>query len=88
VEGWISRAIVGNKPWDAMSKATGLAIGGRVYHESYDDQWYSYLLAARSKGISGYQFRAPGEWFSELYAAYHSGKLKDTHPSAGWLSAL
>ncbi len=88
VEAWISMAAVGNDPWASMSSATRLAIGGRVYQESYIDSWTSYELAARSKGITGYQFRAPGEWFSELYAAYHSGKLKDTHPSAGWLSTL
>jgi len=88
VEGWLAQATVGNKPWDSMSKAQRLAINGRVYHESYNFRWYSYLLSARSKGITGYQFRAPAEWFSELYAAYHSGKLKDTHPSAGWLSGL
>ncbi len=88
VEAWISMAAVGNDPWGSMSSATKLAIGGRVYQESYADSWTSYELAARSKGITGYQFRAPGEWFSELYAAYHSGKLKDSHPSAGWLAGL
>ena len=88
VEGWIAQATVGNDPWGSMSTAQKIAINGRVYHESYNFRWYSYLLSARSKGITGYQFRAPGEWFSELYAAYHSGKLKDTHPSAGWLSGL
>ena len=48
----------------------------------------SYDLGERGKGITGYQFRAPGEWFAEIYAAYHSGKLKDGHPAAGWLKDL
>ena len=40
------------------------------------------------KGITGYQFRAPGEWFSELYAAWKRGKLKPSHPAVAWLSKL
>jgi hypothetical protein len=71
-----------------MAQAKKLAIDGVIYQESYPNDWKSYLMAARSKGITGYQFRAPGEWFCELYAAYHSGKLKPGHPSEGWLSNL
>jgi len=59
VEAWISMAAVGNDPWASMSSATKLAIGGRVYQESYADSWTSYELSARSKGITGYQFRQP-----------------------------
>ncbi len=43
-----------------------------------------YDPGARARAISTYQFRSPYEWFSELYAAYHSKKLKDTHPSVAW----
>jgi len=75
-------------PWSSMAQAKKLEIGGVIYQESYENDWKSYLLAARSKGITGYQFRAPGEWFCELYAAYHSGKLKPGHPSEGWLENL
>ena len=59
-----------------------------IFHEAYAQDWVSYLAAARKKGMTGYQFRAPGEWFAELYACFHSGKLKKTHPSAKWLSKL
>lgn len=84
----IDMAGVGNNPWASMSVATRLAIGGIVYHESYLNHWSSYKLAARSQAITGYQFRAPGEWFSELYAAFQAKKLKPAHPAYGWLSAL
>ena len=45
----------------------------------------SYDLSARKQAITGYQFRAPAEWFSELYAAYHCDKLQDGHPAMTWL---
>jgi hypothetical protein len=38
--------------------------------------------------MTGYQFRAPGEWFAELYAAYRMDKLQSSHPAVGWLSKL
>jgi hypothetical protein len=78
-----------NDPWASATIAAKLNIAGRVYHESYDGgSWSSYAFAARKQAISGYQFRAPGEWFSELYAAYHSKKLKDQHPAVAWLKTL
>jgi hypothetical protein len=72
--------------WDGTGSKKA-AIGGRVYQLAYKTpKWVSYELAARSKGIHGYQFRAPGEWFAELYAAYYSGMLKPEHPSVkAWL---
>jgi hypothetical protein len=88
VRAHIDMASVGNNPWASMSLATKLAIDGVVYQESYANNWHSYQFSERSKAITGYQFRAPGEWFSELYAAYHSGKLKPSHPAVSWLEAL
>ena len=76
-------------PWQSGAIVKQIAIGTRVYQEAYNDgRWYSYELAARSQGITAYQFRAPGEWFAELYAAHFANKLKPEHPAMAWLSAV
>lgn len=86
VDEWCAK-VMGLRLWWDGSGSKAVAINGRVYQLAYDTpKWVSYLLAARSKGIHGYQFRAPGEWFAELYAAYYSGMLKPEHPSVkDWL---
>ena len=72
----------GKGVWSSKgSVASSVQVGGRVYQESYAGKWNSYDLAARQKGISSYQFRADGEWFAELYAAYNLGKLPENHPN-------
>lgn len=86
---YVDDAKVDRKPWSSASVASRLNIGGTVYHESYKYNWSGYAFSARSRGITGYQFRAPGEWFSEVYAAYKSDKLKDNHPAVkAWLKDL
>jgi hypothetical protein len=87
VDQWHTKATAQNVWW-RQSDCDDITIGGLIYHEAYDQDWVSYLATARKKGLTGYQFRAPGEWFAELYAAYRSGKLKDNHPSVAWLSKL
>jgi hypothetical protein len=74
--------------WSSQSKSESATLDGRVYQESYPNTWTSYKAEARKRGITGYQFRAPGEWFCELYAAWKRGKLKDEHPAVGWLKKL
>ena len=71
-----------------QSDCDAIKIGDRVYHEAYARTWVSYLASARNQALTGYQFRAPGEWFAELYAGYRSGKLKPEHPSMDWLKKL
>jgi hypothetical protein len=77
-----------NGLWWKAGLSKQLAIGGKVYQEAYKNQWVSYNYAARSQGITGYQFRAPAEWFAELYAAYFSKKLNKNHPAVSWLKNL
>lgn len=75
--------------WERQSDAEEIAIDKKtVYHEAYPREWVSYLLAARKKGLTGYQFRAPAEWFAELYAGYKSNKLGPKHPARDWLKKL
>ena len=74
--------------WSNQSLAEKATMGPRIYQEAYPNTWVSYLADARKRGITGYQFRAPGEWFAELYAAWKLGKLKNDHPAVAWLSKL
>lgn len=77
---FVDRARVGNSPWSSAAIADECAIGEYTYVESEDRNWARYLTSRRKLGVSGYQFRGPAEWFSELYAAFHSGRLPDNHP--------
>ncbi len=87
-EEWCDAVRLDKELWEYGSETKKRAIGGRVYHEAYANDWVSYDLSARTKGITGYQFRAPGEWLAELYGAYHTQKLPDTHPAVAWLETL
>ena len=48
-----------------------LAVKGRFYQRAYVGRWYSFQVSAKSNRVSAYQWRAPGEWFAEVYAAYY-----------------
>jgi hypothetical protein len=87
-EEWCSKVVEDYKLWWKGGECAGVAIDGRIYQQAYADQWYSYALAARKQGITGYQFRSPSEWFAELYAAFYSRKLKEVHPAVSWLKEL
>jgi len=76
-----------DQPWQNASGG-GVPVDGRIYQESYGGVWASYRVDARSRAVSQYQFRAPGEWFAEAYAAYYdprgvySGELLDRRDPA------
>jgi hypothetical protein len=58
---------------------------GRVYQEAYASKWWSYDSKARTRKVSDYQFRAPQEWFAEIYAAYYLGSLDDEGQDHAWM---
>jgi hypothetical protein len=61
---------------DATPWKTPRPVGDTVYHFTYN-KWYSYSKQARDAvTVRDYQWRAPGEWFAELYAASWITKKK------------
>ena len=74
--------------WDkGKAGANNHAVGTKVYQESYAGKWVSYDVDARSHEVSDYQFRAAGEWFAEIYAAYYQKLLPPSHVDAKWFKA-
>jgi hypothetical protein len=86
-EKWFKLATAANV-FRRQDDCNTIKIGDRIYHEAYGRMWVSYLVAARKQALTGYQFRAPGEWFAELYAGFRSKQLKDNHPAMAWLKKL
>lgn len=71
---------------DGDKGAETWAIGETVYQHAYRDQWVSYPLSLRKRSwVSDYQFRSPSEWFAELYAAHHQGKLDGLPHVTRWM---
>ncbi|MGM9491720.1 eCIS core domain-containing protein [Ideonella sp. YS5] len=60
-----------NSPW-FLADGGGEHLGDHVYQRSYPGEWVRYRHEARSRRVSDYQFRAPGEWFAEAYATYYA----------------
>lgn len=55
-------------PWFNASPSA-VKIGKRVYLQAYESTWCSYDVGERAKiEVRNYQWRAPGEWFAEIYA--------------------
>ena len=87
-DGWHDTATADNV-YRSDSKSQSLKLDdGNIYHEAYARVWVGYRADARAKGLTGYQFRAPGEWFAELYAGWKSKRLKPNHPAVVWLQKL
>ncbi|MCB9741686.1 MAG: hypothetical protein H6740_03665 [Alphaproteobacteria bacterium] len=68
------------------SGALAAQVGDRTYTVCNNQLWWSYLFIKRNQGVSEYQFNAPAEWFSELYALYYGGKLPEGHPDYALLA--
>jgi hypothetical protein len=61
-----------NGPWYSGSWVTR---GGRNFQDAYGQasSLYSFLAATRTQRmVTDYQWRAPGEWFAEVYQVYYS----------------
>lgn len=58
-------------PW-FLATDGGEHLGAHVYQRSYATDWVRYRHEARSRRVTAYQFRDPGEWFAEAYAAYYA----------------
>ena len=69
-----NRNIEGQEPW--WRTDGGVSLGSpdaRIVQEAYDKKWVSYDLKARTaRGLTDYQFRAPAEWFAEVYTKYYT----------------
>jgi hypothetical protein len=76
------------EPWNkGKAHADSVVLNGRVYQEAYDNDWFSYAHADRATtGVTKYQWRAPGEWFAEIYALFYLNKLSGSHPMSNWFT--
>ena len=65
---WAADIRVDAKPW-FNAKITTYIIDGRIYLQSYKHEWNSYAASERTRTttVRNYQWRAPGEWFADLY---------------------
>jgi hypothetical protein len=69
VKAQLNRAVNIRTDRSALGPGKGAVLNNRSYHQAYDWLWVSYNPAARAgTEVRAYQFRAPGEWFAELYA--------------------
>jgi hypothetical protein len=69
-----------------FSRAMDVPWKGRVYLESYENMWWSYKLTLKElKWYRDYQYRAPGEFFADSYAAYYLGNRNTKNPIHEWL---
>lgn len=68
-----NRNISGKKPWWRDDGGVRLGATPRIIQERSNGNWVSYDYTFRKDhGISKYQFRAPGEWFAEVYTKYYT----------------
>ncbi len=68
------------KPWDNDLSAVKIA-GLPAAHQAYDNNklWWRYSARAATN-VSDYQWRAPAEWFAEIYAISWFRKVEPPSP--------
>jgi hypothetical protein len=68
------------KPWDTDLSTVTIA-GLPAAHQAYDSNtlWWRYSNRAATM-VSNYQWRAPGEWFAEIYALSWFMKVEPPSP--------
>jgi hypothetical protein len=75
----LDQSLVSRQPWEKLSQEK--IVGDRAAHQTSGDEWWSYSVAEREAAtVRPYQWRAPGEWFAELYA--YSWFRKEDPPAA------
>lgn len=85
---FVDRARAGNSPWTSASVAAACGIENYTYVETAPKNWARYRTDARQYAVSGVQFRGPQDWFAELYAAFHAGRLNESHPHRAEIERL
>lgn len=73
------------QPWYSDS---WVRIGGRCWQRAYDgaSSLYSFDSAQRdAHRVTAYQWRAPGEWFAEIYQVYYAEQEKSPTAPVGAL---
>jgi hypothetical protein len=73
----------GSGPWYTNAWVTA---GDRNFQRAYDDQrsLYSFLAAERTaRMVTQYQWRAPGEWFAEVYQVYYAEQEQGSNVPVG-----
>jgi hypothetical protein len=77
--------LAGSKPWKtdlSKAKINGIAASHEAYSGS--STWWRYGAADRTGTyVTDYQWRAPGEWFAELYAITWFAKKEPPNGVAG-----
>jgi hypothetical protein len=73
----------GDGPWYTSNWPT---VGGRKFVDAYgsSSDLYSFNAATMAaKGVTEYQWRAPGEWFAEVYQVYYAEQENDPNAAVG-----
>lgn len=69
-------------PWDYNMWSVGP--NGRAFHAAYGGEYWSFDHNRRtSNRVTDYQWRAPGEWFAEVYSVYYAEQESSPDAAVG-----